>query len=278
MVETRRTIDDAVVAELARRLDESERTRVQIGQFSLEYPDITIPDAYRIQRAWVALKLAAGRKVKGHKIGLTSRAMQRTSNITEPDYGTLLDDMFFQDGGDIDISRFIAPRVEVELAFVLRAPLEGPDCTVYDVLNSTEYVTPAIEIIDQRIQPIDPDSGRTRKVFDTISDNAANAGIVLGGRPVRPHDIDLRWVSAIGYRNAVVEESGVAAAVLNNPANGPAWLANRLYPHGERLEAGEIVLGGSFTAPIAARHLDVFHFDYGPLGTIGFRTVMGKVE
>lgn len=268
-------LDDETVAKLARRLDKSERGRVQIRQFSLEHPEITIPDAYRIQRAWVGIKLAAGRRVIGHKIGLTSRAMQRTSNITEPDYGTLLDDMIFADGGDIDMSRFIAPRVEVELAFVLGAPLQGPDCTIYDVLRATEYVTPAIEIIDQRIQPIDPDSGRTRKVFDTISDNAANAGIVLGGRPVRPHDIDLRWVSAIGYRNAVVEESGVAAAVLNHPANGPAWLANRLHPYGERLEAGEIILGGSFTAPIACREGDVFHFDYGPLGTIGFRTLLG---
>jgi 2-oxo-hept-3-ene-1,7-dioate hydratase len=275
MADEARPVGEDVIAGLARRLEESERTRTQIRQFSLEYPGITIEDAYAIQRAWVAIKLAAGRRILGHKIGLTSRAMQRTSNITEPDYGALLDDMFFAPGGDIDFSRFIAPRVEVELAFVLREPLQGPNCTIYDVLRATEYVTPAIEIIDQRIQPVDPESGRTRKVFDTISDNAANAGVVLGGRPVLPHEVDLRWVSAIGYRNGVVEESGVAAAVLNHPANGPAWLANRLHPYGERLEAGEIILGGSFTAPIAASHGDVFHFDYGPLGSIGFRSVMG---
>jgi 2-oxo-hept-3-ene-1,7-dioate hydratase len=276
MADPQPTLDDATVAELARRLDESERTRVQIRQFSLDHPGMTIADAYRIQRAWVAIKVARGGRIMGHKIGLTSRAMQRTSNITEPDYGALLEDMFFAEGGDIDIARFIAPRVEVELAFVLREPLSGPDCTIYDVLRATEYVTPAIEIIDQRIQPVDPDSGRTRLVFDTISDNAANAGIVLGGRPVPPHEIDLRWVSAIGYRNGVVEESGVAAAVLNHPANGPAWLANRLHPYGERLEAGEIILGGSFTAPVACRDGDVFHFDYGPLGSIGFRTILGS--
>jgi 2-oxo-hept-3-ene-1,7-dioate hydratase len=266
-------ITDAVAEALAAELDESERTKVQIPQFSLRYPEITIADAYRIQRAWVKRKLAAGRRVKGHKIGLTSRAMQRTSNITEPDYGTLLDDMFFKDGGDLDMTRFIAPRVELELAFVLKKPLEGPECTIYDVLNATDYVTPAIEIVDQRIQPIDPASGRTRKVFDTISDNASNAGVVLGGRPVRPGDVDLRWVSAIGYRNAVVEESGVAAAVLNHPANGPAWLANKLFAHGERLEAGEIVLGGSFTSVMTCSHGDTFFFDYGNLGTIGFRCV-----
>lgn len=268
----------SIVAELAGRLDESERTRTQIRQFSLEYPEMTIADAYAIQRAWVAMKLARGRVPVGHKIGLTSRAMQRTSNITEPDYGTLLDDMVFAEGGDIDMSRFILPRVEVELAFILKGPLEGPDCTIFDVLNATDHVVPAIEIIDQRIEPVDRDSGRTRKVLDTISDNAANAGIVLGGRPVRPHDIDLRWVSAIAYRNAVIEESGVAAAVLNHPATGPAWLANKLHPYGERLEAGEIVLGGSFIAPVAARHGDVFHFDYGPLGSIGFRAVMSDGE
>ncbi len=265
------SITDAIAEALAAELDESERTRVQIPQFSLRYPDITIPDAYRIQRAWVKRKLARGRRVRGHKIGLTSRAMQRTSNITEPDYGALLDDMFFSDGGDLDMTRFIAPRVEVELAFVLNKALEGPNCTIYDVLNATDFVTPAIEIVDQRIQPIDPATGRTRKVFDTISDNASNAGVVLGGRPVRPGDIDLRWVSAIGYRNGVVEESGVAAAVLNNPVNGPAWLANKLFPHGERLEAGEIVLGGSFTSVISCSHGDNFFFDFGSLGTIGFR-------
>lgn len=270
------TLDSTTIAVLAERLDTSERARVQIRQFSLDYPEMTIDDAYLIQRAWVGLKLEAGRSVVGHKIGLTSRAMQRTSNITEPDYGTLLNDMVFGEGGDIDISRFIVPRVEVELAFILRESLEGPNCTIFDVLNATDHVVPAIEIIDARIQPVDPESGRTRKVFDTISDNAANAGIVLGGRPIRPHDVDLRWVSAIGYRNAVIEESGVAAAVLNHPASGPAWLANRLHPYGERLEAGEIILGGSFTAPIAARDGDVFHFDYGPLGSVGFRTVNGS--
>ena len=267
------TLDPATIAALAGRLDQSERDRVQIRQFSLEHPGMTIADAYAIQRAWVARKLARGRKIIGHKIGLTSRAMQRSSNITEPDYGSLLDDMAFATGTDIDISRFIFPRVELELAFVLKSPLEGPNCTMFDVLNATDHVVPAVEIIDQRIQPVDPDTGRTRKVFDTISDNASNAGFVLGGRPVRPHDVDLRWVSALCYRNGVIEESGVAAAVRNHPATGPAWLANKLMPYGERLEAGEIILGGSFTALVPVRAGDVFHFDYGPLGAITFRAV-----
>jgi 2-oxo-hept-3-ene-1,7-dioate hydratase len=259
------------VTRLALSLDEAEKTRTQVGQFSLACPDMTIEDAYAVQRAWVAAKIGAGRRLIGHKIGLTSRAMQRSSNITEPDYGALLDDMLFGDGQEIPVERFITPRVEVELAFILERRLSGPGCTLFDVLSATAYVVPAIEIIDARIQPIDPRSGATRKVFDTISDNAANAGLVLGGRPIRPMDVDLRWVCALLYRNGVIEDSGVAAAVLNHPANGPAWLANKLGPFGEALESGEIILGGSFTAPVPARAGDSFHVDYGPLGSISVR-------
>ncbi len=256
---------------LARQLDDAETARSQIGQLSLAHPDMTIEDAYAVQRAWVSAKLTKGRKLIGHKIGLTSRAMQRSSNITEPDHGALLDDMLFEDGQDIPIDRFIVPRVEVELAFVLKDALQGPNCTLFDVLKATDYIVPAIEIIDARIQQIDPATGVTRKVFDTISDNAANAGLVLGGRPVKPDAVDLRWVSALMFRNGVIEDSGVAAAVLGHPAKGPAWLANKLAAYGERLEAGEIILGGSFTAPLPARAGDTFHVDYGPLGTISVR-------
>ncbi|MCT2401443.1 2-oxo-hept-4-ene-1,7-dioate hydratase [Novosphingobium mangrovi (ex Huang et al. 2023)] len=262
-----------IIDELAARLDVAEKTRTQVGQFSLEHPEMTLEDGYAVSRAWVRHKLAEGRSVIGHKIGLTSRAMQRSSNVDEPDFGTLLDDMLFLDGHDIPMDRFIEPRVEVELAFILKQPLKGPGCTLYDVLNATDYVTPAIEIIDARIERIDKATGKTRKVFDTISDNAANAGIVLGGRPVKPDAVDLRWVSALLYRNGVIEESGVAAAVLNHPANGPAWLANKIAPHGEQLEPGQIVLGGSFTAPVFARAGDSFHVDYGPLGSISVRFV-----
>lgn len=264
-------LDPELIADLAHRLDSAERERTQIRQFSLEHPAITIEDAYAIQRRWVGLKLAAGRTLKGHKIGLTSRAMRRSASITEPDYGALLDDMFFAEAGDVPVSRFIVPRVEVELAFVLKDRLAGPACTIFDVLSATDFITPAVEIIDARIHQVDPETRATRKVFDTICDNAASAGLVLGGRPVRPMEVDLRWVSAILYRNGVVEESGVAAAVLNHPANGPAWLANKLHRHGVSLEPGQIILGGSFTAPVAARLGDTFHVDYGPLGSISMR-------
>ena len=261
-------LDKKIVDQLAHRLNEAEKSRKQIRQFSLEHPKMTIEDGYAIQRAWVALKIAEGRSLKGHKIGLTSKAMQYSSQISEPDYGDLLDDMFFADGSDIPMSRFIVPRVEVELAFVLAKPLSGPSCTIFDVLSATDYVIPSIEIIDARIHQIDPDTKVPSKVFDTISDNAANAGLVMGGRPIRPLDVDLRWVSAICYRNGVIEESGVAAAVLNHPANGVAWLANKFAPHGVTLEPGQVILGGSFTRPVPARAGDTFHIDYGPLGSI----------
>jgi 2-oxo-hept-3-ene-1,7-dioate hydratase len=262
-----------VVAALARQLYEARKTRTQLRHFSRQYPGMTLEDGYAIQRKWVELELADGRVVKGRKIGLTSRAMQLSSQITEPDYAPLMDDMFFEAGSDIPMSAFIAPRVEVELAFILGKPLQGPRITLFDVLSATEYVTPAIEIIDSRIEQFDRDTRAPRKVYDTISDFAANAGIVLGGRPVRPNDVDLRWVGAMLHKNGVIEETGLAAAVLNHPANGVAWLANKIAPHGERLEAGDVVLGGSFTRPTPASALDCFHVDYGTLGSISFRFV-----
>jgi 2-oxo-hept-3-ene-1,7-dioate hydratase len=257
----------------ARRLDEAEKSRKQIRQISLDHPEITIPDAYAVQKEWVRLKVAEGREIIGHKIGLTSRAMQMSSQIDEPDYGTLLDDMVFHDGGEIPHDRFIVPMIEVELAFILKTRLEGESVSMLDVLTATEYVIPALEVIDARSQRIDPDSKRPRKVMDTISDNAANAGIIMGGRPIKPMDVDLRWVSALLYRNGVIEETGVAAGVLNHPANGIAWLSKRIAPHGVALEAGQIILAGSFTRPVSASPGDTFHADYGPLGNITCRFI-----
>jgi 2-oxo-hept-3-ene-1,7-dioate hydratase len=266
-------LDQKLIDELARRLDQAEKTRTQIRQFSLEFPGITIDDAYAIQKTWIALKVAGGRTIKGHKIGLTSKAMQSSSNIGEPDYGALMDDMFFADGSDLPMERFIVPRLEVELAFILGKRLAGPDCTIFDVLNAVDFVTPAIEIIDARIHQVDPETKVTRKVTDTISDNAANVGIVMGGRPFKPLEADMRWVSALCYRNGVIEETGVAAGVLNHPAMGVVWLANKLAPYGEALEAGEVILGGSFTRPVYANRGDTFHIDYGSFGSISCRFV-----
>ena len=191
---------------LALELQQARKTRTAVRHFSQRFPEMTIDDGYAVQRAWVALELAAGRSIKGRKIGLTSRAMQLSSQIDEPDYAPLMDDMFFSSGGDISIDTFIAPRIEVELAFILGKPLKGPGVTLFDVLSATDYVSPAIEIIDARIEQFDRLTKAPRKVFDTISDFAANAGIVLGGRPVRPLDVDLRWVGALLHKNGVIEE------------------------------------------------------------------------
>jgi 2-oxo-hept-3-ene-1,7-dioate hydratase len=259
------------IESLARQLRESRRTREQVRHFTKLHPHMTIEDGYAIQRAWVALEMAEGRTIKGRKIGLTSRAMQLASQITEPDYAPLMDDMFFESGGDLPFDRFIAPRIEVELAFVLARPLRGPGLTLFDVLGATAYVCPAIEIIDARIEQFDRETRAMRKVQDTISDFAGNAGIVLGGRPVKPFDVDLRWIGALLHKNGVIEESGLAAAVLNHPATGVAWLANKIAPHDEQLDEGDIVLAGSFTRPTHGQRGDNFHADYGPLGSIAFR-------
>ncbi len=261
-----------LIAQLAAELDASEKSRVQVEHFSKRFPDMTVEDGYAISRAWVKMKLAEGRVARGHKIGLTSRAMQQASQIDEPDYGTLLDDMFFEPG-DIPADRFIAPRVEVELAFVLKRKLEGASISVDEVLEATDYVIPAIEIIDARIEQFDRHSKAMRRVQDTISDNAANAGIVLGGRKMNPRELDLPWCGAILRQNGAVEETGLAAGVQGHPAIGVAWLAMKLAPWGECLQAGEVVLAGSFTRPVAAKKGDVFDADYGRLGRFEFRFV-----
>ncbi|MBT7951260.1 MAG: 2-oxo-hepta-3-ene-1,7-dioic acid hydratase [Gammaproteobacteria bacterium] len=261
-------LETGQITQLAKELHDAEKNRQQIPAISQKYPDITMEDGYAIQKAWMDIKTAEGKKVIGYKVGLTSRAMQMTMQIDEPDYGTLLDDMVFEDGSDIEASQFTDPRIEVELAFVLKDRLEGANISIFDVLNATDYVIPALELIAARSYRVDPENGYVRKIFDTISDNAANAGIIMGGRPIKPMEMDLRWVGALLYRNGVMEETGVAAGVLNHPANGIAWIAKRFAPHGIALEPGQILLAGSFTRPVIARAGDTFHADYGPLGGI----------
>ncbi len=260
------TRDD--ISRAARRLHQAEKSRTQIRQLSQDHPAIGIEDAYAIQKAWIDIKVAEGRVVKGHKIGLTSKAMQSALNIDEPDSGVLLDDMFFADGGVVPSERFIATRVEAELAFVMKTRLAGPDCTLFDVLNATDFVVPALEILDTRIERVDQQTKATRKIFDTVADNAANAGIVLGGRPLRPLDADLRWIGALCFKNGQLEETGLAAGVLNHPATAVAWLANKIAPHGLAMEAGQVVLAGSFIRPIETRKGDTIQADYGAYGSV----------
>lgn len=246
----------------ARDLLLAERERRVIPQLSRTFPGIELEDAYRIQSLWAEMRVADGARIIGHKIGLTSRAMQMASKITEPDYGHLLDDMLYPDGAQIPSERFMAPRLEVELAFVMGTRLKGPNVQVYDVMRATEFVVPALEIIDYRTEV-------PRAITDTIADNAAAGAMIVGGRTIRPMDIDIRWVGATLSKNGIIEESGVSAAVMGHPAAGIAWLVNKLAPLGGGLEPGQIVLAGSFTRPVSVAAGDVIHADYGPLGAIG---------
>ena len=253
------------ISAIAEELAEAGRTRTVVPRITARYPEATVEDSYAIQGVWRDKNIAAGRRLVGRKIGLTSKAMQQATGITEPDYGVMFDDTVWQNGATIPFDDFSNVRIEVELAFVLKEPLEGPDCTLFDVLRATEYVTPALEVLNSHIEL----EGRT--IVDTISDNAAYGGMVVGGIPMRPDQIDLRWVSALLYRNETIEETGVAAGVLNHPATGVAWLANKFHQHGARLEAGEIILAGSFTRPMWVSRGDSVLCDYGPMGTITCR-------
>jgi len=255
-------------SEAAEALFQAEASGQQCGLLSLRYPGMTLDDAYAVQQALVARKLATGRRRIGWKIGLTSRAMQDALKIDTPDSGVLLDDMLFENGAVVPAGRFIQPRVEAEIAFIMKAPLAGADCTRADVLMATDRVTPSLEILDTRIQRADPASGRARIVTDTISDNAANAGIVLGAERHATDTHDLRWTGAIVSRNGTVEETGLGAGVLNDPVTSVLWLARRMASYGQQIEAGDIVLSGSFIRPIECPKGAEISADFGSFGSV----------
>jgi 2-oxo-hept-3-ene-1,7-dioate hydratase len=261
-------LDPEDIAQAARLLDEAERTRRQTGLLSLRHPDATLDDAYAIQAAFVKRKLAAGRRGIGWKIGLTSRAMQDALKIDTPDSGILLDDMAFENGATIPAGHFIQPRIEAEIAFVMKRDLSGASVTLEEVLAATDHIRPALEILDTRILRVDPATGKARTIIDTISDNAANAGIVLGGKPEKPGAFDMRWIGAIVKRDDIIEETGLGAGVLDHPARGIVWLIERLARYGEGVKAGDILLSGSFIRPIEAPSGAVFVADYGPFGKV----------
>jgi 2-oxo-hept-3-ene-1,7-dioate hydratase len=252
----------------AKALLTAEKARQQIGLLSLTHPGMTLDDAYAVQAELVATKIAAGRRQIGWKIGLTSRAMQEQLKIDTPDSGVLLDDMLFSDGGAVPKNHFIQPRVEAEIAFVMASDLSGHDVTRADVIAATAHVAPALEILDTRIIRSDPATGRARITTDTVSDNAANAGIVLGPQRHRIEAHDLRWVGAIVKRDGVVEETGLGAGVLDDPVTGIVWLVQRLHRYGLGLKAGEVVLSGSFVRAIEAPPGSRFQADFGAFGQV----------
>lgn len=258
-------LDKTQIEAIADELIAADRDRMVVPLLTKRYPEMTIQDSYAVQKVWSDRRIDAGAKLVGHKIGLTSKVMQVATGITEPDYGVIHDDMVFESGSVLEFDRFSNVRIEVELAFVLNKPLKGGGTTIFDVLDATAYVVPALEVLNSHIEF----EGRT--IVDTISDNAAMGAMVLGGRPIKVDATDLRWVSALLYRNETIEDSGVAGAILGHPAMGVAWLANKLAQHDQSLEAGEIILAGSFTKPMWVERGDTVHADYGTLGAVTCR-------
>lgn len=263
-------LTDAEVTKAAADLLAAEDARQQIGLLSLRHPGMSLDDAYRIQSAQMAQKLAAGREIIGWKIGLTSKVMQQALDIETPDSGVLYDDMLFKSGDTVPEGRFIQPRIETEIAFVMKETLDG-EVTREDVIAATDYVAPSIEILDTRILRADPDTGTTRVITDTVSDNAANAGIVMGRERHAPDAHDLRWTGAIVSKDDEVEATGLGAAVLNDPVTGIVWLARRMHQYGQNIEAGQIILSGSFIAPIECPPGTRIDADFGAFGNVSIR-------
>lgn len=265
------TLDAAAVDKAAAVLDAAERSRTQVPLLSLEHPGLTMADAYAIQSAWVRRKVTGGDPIIGWKIGLTSKAMQAALSIDIPDSGVLLQSMVFDNGGAVPAQRFIQPRIEAEIAFVMKAAVDPADCSPAAILAATAYVAPALEILDTRVVRADPVTGKLRTVCDTISDNAANGGIVMG-EPV--HDLaafDLRFVGAIVSRDGEVEETGLGAGVLGDPLVSMQWLVQRLAAVGDRIEAGQVVLSGSFIRPVEAPPGSLIEVDFGSFGQVSCR-------
>ncbi|WP_427869232.1 2-oxo-hept-4-ene-1,7-dioate hydratase [Leucobacter luti] len=260
-------LDQKQIETIADELVQADQDRTILPKLTSRYPGMEIEDSYAIQKVWSDRRIANGARLVGHKIGLTSKVMQVATGISEPDYGVIHDDMVYDSGAVIEFDRFSNVRIEVELAFVLSKPLTGPNVTIFDVLDATAYVVPALEILNSHLEL----EGRT--IVDTISDNAAMGAMVVGGRPVRVDETDLRWASALLYRNETIEDSGVAGAILGHPAMGVAWLANKLAQHGQTLDAGEIILAGSFTKPMWVERGDTVHADYNGLGSVTCRFV-----
>lgn len=254
-------------AEAARDLLNAEQTGKQVGLLSLRYAGMEMDDAYEIQNAIYRAKLEQGRKVIGWKIGLTSKAMQSALNIDIPDSGILFDDMLFETGARIPEGRFIQPRIEAEIAFVMKSAIAGKEVTREDVIAATDYVAPAIEILDTRIQRVDPETGKTRVIVDTISDNAANAGIVMGHEQHAIDAQDLRWVGAMAFRNDEIEETGLGAGVLNDPVESVVWLARRMAQYGQSIEPRQVILSGSFIRPVECPSGTHIKTDFGPFGS-----------
>ncbi|WP_067433016.1 2-keto-4-pentenoate hydratase [Nocardioides jensenii] len=253
---------DTLRAEVAAALADAERSRVAIAPLRQTWPEIDVVDAYEIQLINIRRRLARGVSVNGHKVGLSSKAMQEMMGVDEPDYGHLLSDMQVRSGVPVRVSDYCTPRVEVEVGFILGAALPTEGCTEDDVIDATEHVAPAIELIDSRI--VDWDI----TIADTIADNASSAGYVLGDERVRPTDLDLRAIEARLLCNGDQVAEGRSDAVLGNPVTAVAWLANKVGSFGVTLEAGHVILPGSVHRAIDVHPGDDFEAVFDGLGSV----------
>ncbi|MCH9733847.1 MAG: 2-keto-4-pentenoate hydratase [Actinomycetia bacterium] len=251
-------IRDRLAADLA----QAERSRVPMSPLTDGQPDLDVVDAYEIQLINIRQRVAEGARVIGHKVGLSSEAMQKMMNVDEPDYGHLLDEMQVFEETPVKSGRYLYPRVEVEVGFILADDLPGAGCTEDDVLAATAAFAPAIELIDTRIM------NWQIKLCDTIADNASSAGWVLGQARVSPKDIDIKNIDAVLKNNGEVVAEGRSDAVLGNPVTAVAWLARKVEGFGVRLKAGDIVLPGSCTRAIDAPPGSHFVADFSGLGSV----------
>jgi 2-keto-4-pentenoate hydratase len=251
--------------QLAAELAEAERTRRPVSPLTERYPDLSIADAYEVQQAGIAARLGAGSRIWGRKVGLTSLAMQRALGVDEPDFGVVLDDMVLDPNLPVDCGELIQPRIEAEIAFVLSEDLSGPGVTALDVLRVSGGVVPALELIDSRIEDW------RIKLIDTVADNASSARVAIGSRLTRLDQVDLPRVGVCVTANGDVAETGAGAAVLGDPLNCVAWLANKLSDFGEGLHAGEVILAGAMHKAIDVAPGNVIRADFAYLGSIGLR-------
>ncbi len=261
-------LTDQQIKEAAESLWQAELSREWAEPLSIRFPEADVADAYRVGLAVRDLKLAAGRTVKGHKIGLTSKAMRDMFSATEPDYGFIFDNWFELEGASVKRSAMNRPLVEVELAFVMAKELKGPSINAADVIRATDFILPALEIVDSRYK------GRGNNMLvDSISDAATCGFVVLGGNPVKLTDVDVRRLSASLSINGQIMESGSASAVMGNPLNAVVWLANKLHEFGVAMQPGDVILSGSFVKAIPFDAGDTILALYDQLGEVTLRVV-----
>jgi 2-keto-4-pentenoate hydratase len=255
-------MDDSIIERLALELRQAELQKKPIGPPTARFPDMTVEDAYHVQMQNVAQRVAAGVRVVGKKVGLTSRAMQQFLGVNEPDFGHLFDDMVYDEEEPLPLGDFLQPKIEAELAFLLGEDLAGPGITLADVLRVSLAVVPAFEVIASRV------ADWKIKIQDTIADNGSSAGLVLGSRLMPLGGVNLKYVGLVLERNGAIVETAAGAAVMGHPAQAVAWLANKLGSMGSGLCRGEIVLAGSLTKALEVKPGDIFMATFGGLGAV----------